>query len=175
MELFDFAIAHDFRLGLQIRLMPYWNDEALVAKAAQCVFYLQSGFELASPTVRRAMGKMVDQAATESIFRLFHQYGLPLYTNVIIGYPNETDEEFGHTYRFLDDYLRRSKTCAVGTNAFFLPEQFPGEKYGLRTDELGYWRSDLVTIRDRVKRASALCDLARRHGRPPQALSQRHG
>ena len=127
MELFDFAIANDFRLGLQIRLMPYWNDEALVAKGWQCVFYLQSGFESASPAVRRAMGKMVNQAATESIFRLFHDYGLPLYTNIIIGYPNETDEEFDHTYRFLDDYLRRSKMSAIGTNPFFIPELSRGE------------------------------------------------
>jgi hypothetical protein len=175
LELFDFATAHDFRLGLQIRLLPYWNDEPLVAKAAECVFYLQNGFESASPTVRRAMGKMVDPQTTESIFRLFHKYRLPLYTNIILGYPNETDEEFAHTYRFLDDYLRQPGQPAVGTNSFWVPKHFPTEKYGIRTDEHGYWRSELVTVADRVRRASALRDLAVRHGRAADTLYSHDG
>lgn len=174
-ELFDFAIAEGFRLGLQIRLLPYWNDAELVEKAAQCVFYLQNGFESASPAVRRAMGKMVSHETTQAIFRLFYQYRLPLYTNIIIGYPNETDEEFAHTYRFLDDYLRQPGQCYVGTNSFWVPKHFPNEKYGVRTDEHGYWRSNLVTVADRVKRASALRDLAVRHGRPPDTLYAHDG
>jgi radical SAM superfamily enzyme YgiQ (UPF0313 family) len=122
-ELFDFAAANDFRLGIQIRLLPYWNDEALVEKAARCVFYLQNGMESASPTVRRAMGKMVDEATTASIFRLFYKHRVPLYTNVILGYPNETDEEFARTYRFLDDYLCQPGPCHVGTNSFWVPKR----------------------------------------------------
>lgn len=175
LELFDFAIANDFRLGLQIRLLPYWNDEQLVEKAAQCVFYLQNGFESASPTVRRAMGKMVAPETTESIFRLFHKYRLPLYTNIIVGYPNETDEEFAHTYRFLDDYLRQPGQGAVGTNSFWVPKHFPNDKYGIRSDEHGYWRSERVTVADRVRRASALRDLAVRHGRPGDTLYSHDG
>jgi hypothetical protein len=174
-KLFDFAIANDFRLGIQIRLLPYWNDEQLVEKASRCVFYLQNGLESASPTVRRAMGKMVDADTTDSIFRLFYKYRLPLYTNIILGYPNETDEEFAHTYRFLDDYLSQPGSCCAGTNGFWVPKHFPREKYGVRTDAYGYWCSDQVTVADRVKRASALRDLAVRHGRPAETLYAHDG
>jgi hypothetical protein len=174
-ELFDFAAANDFRLGIQIRLLPYWNDEALVEKASRCVFYLQNGMESASPTVRRAMGKMVDPSTTDAIFRLFYKYRVPLYTNIIIGYPNETDEEFAHTYRFLDEYLSQPGACSAGTNSFWVPKHFPREKYGVRTDAHGYWRSEQVTVADRVRRASTLRDLAVRHGRSADTLYAHDG
>jgi hypothetical protein len=56
-----------------------------------------------------------------------------------------------------------------------VPKHFPREKYGVRTDPYGYWRSDLVTVADRVRRASALRDLAVRHGRPADTLYAHDG
>ena len=166
MALFDFAIANDFHLGIQIRLMPYWNDEKLINRAAQCVFFLQIGFESASPKVRRAMGKFVNQEITMSIFRLFYKYELPLYTNIIIGYPNETDEDFKMTYDFLREYLQQSKRLGIGTNSFFLPNNFPTEEYHIRLDSRGHWQSDTVSIEDRVSRVSKICNLANKLGLP---------
>jgi hypothetical protein len=131
--------------------------------------------ESASPTVRRAMGKMVDPSTTDAIFRLFYKYRVPLYTNIIIGYPNETDEEFAHTYRFLDEYLSQPGACSAGTNSFWVPKHFPREKYGVRTDAHGYWRSEQVTVADRVRRASTLRDLAVRHGRSADTLYAHDG
>jgi anaerobic magnesium-protoporphyrin IX monomethyl ester cyclase len=169
LRLFDFATSHGLKLGLQIRLLPYWDDEELVRKASQCVFFLQVGFESASPNVRKAMGKMVDQDRTERIYRLFYKYQIPLYSNVIIGYPNETDEDFQHTCRFLEEYLAADNHL-VGSTVFFVPNAFPANKYDIRTDAAGHWVSNRVDVYDRLERVIRVHRLAERVGRPPRAV-----
>ncbi len=166
MALFDFAIARQFKLAIQIRLMPYWDDEELVRKASQCLTFLQVGFESASSNVRRAMRKMIDQERTLRIYRLFYKYDVPLYSNIIVGYPNETEADFQDTYRFLEEHLA-SANRAVGTNTFYIPNGFPAAKYNIRSDALGHWASDDVDFHDRLSRVVRLKQLAGRLGRPP--------
>ncbi len=163
MEIFDFAIENNIKLGIQIRMLPYWEDEELVEKASKCVFYFQIGFETASPNVRKAMGKMVSQERTTSIFKLFYRYKLTTYTNIITGYPNETEEDFKLTYDFLDEYFKVGK--GIGHNNFFLPNSFPLKKYNIIIDKNGFWKSDTVNIYDRFSRVARLRALEDRHGR----------
>ena len=169
LALFEFAIANGLKVGLQIRLLPYWEDEELVSKASQCVFYLQVGFESASVNVRKAMRKMIDPERTQRIYRLFYKYQIPLYTNIIVGYPNETDEDFEDTYRFLEEYLAVPDRL-VGMNSFFIPNGFPTEKYNVRMDAAGHWTSDAVDVYDRLKRVGRICRLAERLGRSAHSV-----
>lgn len=166
LALFDFAIANDFRLGIQMRVMPYWHDEELVKKAAQCVFFLQIGFESASPNVRRAMGKFVNEEITMAIFRLFYKYNIPIHTNIITGYPNETEEDFQMTLNFMREYLQQPNRLHIGVNSFFLSNNFPIAEYHISFDDHGHWQSDIVTIVDRVARVSQICNLAHELGLP---------
>ncbi len=159
LAMFDFAIAHGMKLGLQIRLLPYWDDEELVQKASQCVFYLQVGFESASDNVRKAMRKMVDQERTKRIYQRFYNHQIPLYTNIIVGYPNETAEDFEQTCRFLEEYLTAANRV-VGSNSFFVPNGFPTEKYNIRIDAAGHWASDIVDVYDRLERVVRMCGVA---------------
>jgi hypothetical protein len=163
--LFDFAIAHGFTLRLQIRLLPYWDDEELIAKAAQCVYFLQVGFESASANVRKAMGKMIDARQTRRIYQLLYRYKLPLFTNIIVGYPNESDGDFEETYHFLDEYLV-AENHRVGSNVFFIANGFPAEKYNIHTDGAGHWASQNVNFYDRLDRVSRMCRLVEERGRP---------
>jgi hypothetical protein len=165
LELFDFAIDHGFQLGIQIRLAHYWHDEELIEKASKCVFYLQVGLESASPTVRMAMGKMKSHELTLSIYDLFYKYKLPLYTNMIVGYPNESEEEFLYTYEFIEKYVQQETVLGIGMNVFFLANDFPKQKYDIASDECGHWSTQQVNIADRYDRVRRLCRLGQKYGR----------
>ena len=164
MAIFDFAIANQFELGIQIRLLPYWDDEELVCKASKCVHFLQAGLESASENVRRAMRKMISQERTLRIYQFFYQYKLPLYSNIIVGYPNESDEDFEDTYRFLEEYLK-APNHVIGTSTFFVPNGFPTERYNIRVDAANHWLSDYVDVYDRLNRVLRLRRLAESLGR----------
>lgn len=164
-EIFNFAIERGFRLGLQIRLMPYWDDEELVDLAARCVFFFQVGLESASAVVRRAMRKMAGAEITDSILGKMLARRLPLYTNVIVGYPNETEEEFQRTLDFVDRYVQAEGVLGIGANTFFIPNDFPREKYGITFDRDGRWRSPAVSAVARLERVRRMIAAAEKHGR----------
>jgi hypothetical protein len=162
LELFQYAIEKNYKLGIQIRMAPYWDNEELVKSASKCLYFLQIGLESLSPNVRKSMRKMVSQEKTEKILDLFLKFSLPIYLNIITGYPNEADEDFFTTYNFLKKNLK--KLIGIGLNSFFIPNNFPSDKYGINYDENGYWRSNVVNIEKRVERIYLLCDLAQKCG-----------
>jgi hypothetical protein len=162
LELFHYCIEKNYKLGIQIRMAPYWDNEELVECASKCLYFMQIGLESMSPSVRAAMRKMVNQEKTEKIFDLFFKHTLPLYVNIITGYPNETDDDFFMTYSFLERNIK--KFIGIGLNSFFIPNNFPLNKYGICYDENGYWKSDLVDIEKRVERVYLLCTLVEKSG-----------
>lgn len=166
--LFDEAIRRGWRLALQIRLMAYWDDEELVKAASACVDFLELGLDGGSERVRRAMGKLADEAMTRRIFERFYRHGLPLYVNLIVGYPNEREEDFRRSEVFLKGYLKayleKNRILGLGTNPFFLPNGFPEEDFGISRDEEGHWQSPHVNRRIRADRLERLCRLAEAEG-----------
>lgn len=165
MKLFHFAVEAGIQLGIQIRVRKYWLDDELVELASKCLYFLQIGFESASPVVRKAMRKLVDDEATTNIFSLFYKHQLPLYVNIIVGYPNETAEEFACTERFVDTFSKQEFVLGCGTNAFFIPNSFPSDKYDITYLD-GHWVSNRVNVLERVYRVERLCRIAQANGKP---------
>lgn len=100
---------------------------------------LQSG----SDSVLRRMNRHYDTAQYRESCRLLRQYFLhpAITTDVIVGFPGETEEEFAQTRRFLDEidfyevhifkYSRRK-----GTKADRMPDQVPEEQKAKRSEIL---------------------------------------
>lgn len=167
-ELFEFAVERGYELAIQIRLAPYWDDEALVALAARCLVFCEVGLDGGSEKLRRAMGKMASAERTLAILRLFWKHDLPLYLNLIVGYPDETEEDFQETLALMTEHVeafrRGGRVIGTGTNTFFLPNGFPLERYAIEIDELGHWFSPQVKICHRVDRIERLRALAETRG-----------
>jgi len=100
---------------------------------------LQSGCD---ETLKRMNRRYTTEQFKEIVKRLRNTYSdVNLTTDIIVGFPGETEEEFEKTYRFLDEikfykmhifkYSQRK-----GTKAAVMPNQIPGDIKELRSRKL---------------------------------------
>lgn len=98
--------------GIDAEAMPMLREAGCVA--------LTFGIESASP---RILGKMNRPASTErasKLLRAAHDAGMWVQTNVIVGFPGETREEFDETARFVEAHA--DAIDAIAISPFYLTE-----------------------------------------------------
>ena len=100
---------------------------------------LQSGCD---ETLKRMNRRYTTEQFKEIVKRLRNTYSdVNLTTDIIVGFPGETEEEFEKTYRFLDE-IKFYKMHAFkysqrkGTKAAVMPNQIPGDIKELRSRKL---------------------------------------
>lgn len=77
------------------------RDMLTLMRRAGCVeimWGLESG---SADTLRLMRKKLFDPSMAEQIFRYAFDLGIDQYTNIIVGFPGETDEQFSETLQFL--------------------------------------------------------------------------
>jgi len=95
--------------GVEIR----WGGQGIIRKemtlellkkmkAAGCMSMVY-GIESFSDKVLKLMNKPYTQELAKEILQRTHQAGIETITNIVVGFPGETDVEFEQTYNFLKD------------------------------------------------------------------------
>ncbi len=111
-------------------------------KAGCC--YLNYGIESASPRVLRRMGKGFTIKEAEKVLKNTYKAGISACTNWIVGFPNETYEDFRETLAFVKRNIKYLKNNIM-VNSFILKYSSSlfedKEKFGVVTEENWNWHS----------------------------------
>jgi threonylcarbamoyladenosine tRNA methylthiotransferase MtaB len=123
---------HDFDPAL----IPFFRDERVCPHLHLC---LQSGSDATLKRMRRRY-TTAEYAALAAALRAANPK-LTLTTDVIVGFPGETDEEFAETYAFIErlgfaDLHVFRYSPRAGTKAADFPDQVPDEVKKARSDAL---------------------------------------
>ncbi|HEY3352384.1 MAG TPA: radical SAM protein, partial [Polyangia bacterium] len=92
------------------------------------------GVQSFSPTVLRRMGRRGDVDAARAALLGAAGAGIPVQFDLIIGFPEESDEEFADTLGALDELLAEAPSLMVNLNPFQL---VPGSDVAARPDRYG--------------------------------------
>jgi radical SAM superfamily enzyme YgiQ (UPF0313 family) len=91
-----------FSWGGMALFRPEMTEEVIAKmRAAGCVEVMW-GLEAGNDHVLRLMRKRFDVAHAERIIRACHENGIAQYTNIIVGFPGETDADFRETAAFVE-------------------------------------------------------------------------
>ncbi|MBN1586945.1 MAG: radical SAM protein [Candidatus Omnitrophica bacterium] len=95
------------------------------------------GAETFSDKVLRLMDKFSTVQVMERVFRWTQEAGIHVYVNLMVGFPGETEEDFGQTL----DFLSRNRSCIQSVAAFSTmtltygsPVERNPQKYGVKVE-----------------------------------------
>jgi len=144
-------------------------------KRSGCI-YLNYGIESAAAKVLSAMNKGFSIQEAKKVIEDTYKAGIAVSTNWIVGFPNETEDDFKETLNFIQDNIYYFKN-GVMINSFILKSNSPlyknKEKFGIVMDSQGNWQSlaGLNTTAERKKRYDAFIKLLSNLGdRPSQEM-----
>lgn len=139
------------------QIVPDMTSELLAKmRKAGCVL-LNYGVEHGSQKVLDSMGKKYDVEDAKRVIRDTDNAGIEVCLNFIVGYPNETEEDFHKTLKFVESVKSHVLNIAPGHPCLVLPYsrlyKYP-DKYGI-VFENGQWKTKNGdnTVHVREKRA----------------------
>lgn len=94
---------------------------------------LNLGLESGSPRIMKAMKKGFDLKQAEAALKRIHEAGIHVQLNMIVGFPQETEEDFLESLRFLE----RNRPYISGFTSVNTCILIPGSEIHLRRHELG--------------------------------------
>jgi len=99
----DSLIENDINVRLSALAIPRKGmDHGLLARMRRAGFYrLEYGLESGSDKILKAMRKIFTSDTAEKVIRDTRRAGIDTYLYIIVGYPQETDEDFNDTKEFL--------------------------------------------------------------------------
>jgi len=140
-------------------------------KKSGCV-YLNYGVESASPKILSAMNKGFSIEEAKKAIENTYKAGIAVSSNWIVGFPNESYEDFKETLDFIKNNIGYFKN-GVMLNSFILKSNSPiykdKERFGIVMDDSGSWSSlkGLNTIAERKIRYDTFIELINKLGDRP--------
>ncbi|HNX27732.1 MAG TPA: MiaB/RimO family radical SAM methylthiotransferase, partial [Phycisphaerae bacterium] len=136
-----------------------FGDELIeaIATAEHVVPYVDMPLQHISSSVLKRMGRRIDRPATEELLHKLRERidGLVLRTSLIVGFPGESDEEYGELLDFVKKF--RFDNLGVfefspeeGTPAAKLPGQLPDDVVADRADEIMAVQHEIVLENNRA-------------------------
>jgi radical SAM superfamily enzyme YgiQ (UPF0313 family) len=129
----------DIRWSANARLADELDASLIELMAKSGCYCLVFGMESASDDILKLMRKKSTSAIAARIAEDCFRFGIKLSTNIVVGFPGETEDDFEFTYNFINENSHKLNAINV-TKCMLAPGSSiysQSKKYGIISDDLG--------------------------------------